>query len=288
MIDAPFALAFTAGMVATVNPCGFAMLPAYLSYFLGLEAVGPGDDDRGDATAGVGRALLVAGAVSAGFLVLFAAAGAVVSWTSFSVVDVSPWLTIAIGAAVAVGGLAFVAGWDPTVVLPRLDRGGRSRGLASMFVFGVSYAIASLSCTLPAFTGVVATTFGRESFVSGVATFVAYGLGMAVLLVVLTLTLALARQGMVTGLRRALPYVHRVSGAIMALVGAYLVWYGIYEIRLIGRGEDVSGGPVSTVTDWSAQASDRLYAVDPLQAALVFALIVSTAVLVGLLRSDHR
>ena len=25
------------GMVATVNPCGFAMLPAYLSYFLGLE-----------------------------------------------------------------------------------------------------------------------------------------------------------------------------------------------------------------------------------------------------------
>lgn len=288
MIDAPFALAFTAGMVATVNPCGFAMLPAYLSYFLGLEAVGPGDDDRGDATAGVGRALLVAGAVSAGFLVLFAAAGAVVSWTSFSVVDVSPWLTIAIGAAVAVGGLAFVAGWDPTVVLPRLDRGGRSRGLASMFVFGVSYAIASLSCTLPAFTGVVATTFGRESFVSGVATFVAYGLGMALLLVVLTLTLALARQGMVTGLRRALPYVHRVSGAIMALMGAYLVWYGIYEIRLIGRGEDVSGGPVSTVTDWSARASDRLYAVDPLQAALVFALIVSTAVLVGLLRSDHR
>ena len=28
MIDAPLAAAFTAGMVATVNPCGFAMLPA--------------------------------------------------------------------------------------------------------------------------------------------------------------------------------------------------------------------------------------------------------------------
>jgi len=24
-------------MVATVNPCGFAMLPAYLSFFLGVE-----------------------------------------------------------------------------------------------------------------------------------------------------------------------------------------------------------------------------------------------------------
>ena len=37
MIDAPLALAFASGMVATVNPCGFAMLPAYLGYFLGLE-----------------------------------------------------------------------------------------------------------------------------------------------------------------------------------------------------------------------------------------------------------
>ena len=44
MIDAPLAYAFGVGMVATVNPCGFAMLPAYLSFFLGLE--GAGDDAR--------------------------------------------------------------------------------------------------------------------------------------------------------------------------------------------------------------------------------------------------
>ena len=37
MIDGLFAYAFTTGMLATVNPCGFAMLPAYLSYFLGIE-----------------------------------------------------------------------------------------------------------------------------------------------------------------------------------------------------------------------------------------------------------
>ncbi|MGD9755164.1 MAG: cytochrome c biogenesis protein CcdA, partial [Acidimicrobiia bacterium] len=37
MGGAPLALAFAAGMLATVNPCGFAMLPAYLSYFVGLE-----------------------------------------------------------------------------------------------------------------------------------------------------------------------------------------------------------------------------------------------------------
>ena len=283
-MDAPLALAFTAGMVATVNPCGFAMLPAYLSYFLGLEATSGGDGEP--PTAGVARALVVAATVSAGFVALFALAGVLVSWTSFQVVDASPWLTIAIGGAVLVAGVAFMAGWDPSVSLPRLDRGGRSRGAASMFVFGISYAIASLSCTLPAFTGVVATTFGRESFISGVATFVSYALGMALLLGILTVALALAHQGMVTGLRRALPYVHRVSGLIMALMGAYLVWYGIYEIRLIGRGETVSGGPVGSVTAWSARLSDRLYDADPLRLVLVLGLVVATAVLIGLLRSE--
>src|SRR6476661_3146053 len=33
----PFGYAFGAGMVAAVNPCGFVMLPAYLSLYLGLQ-----------------------------------------------------------------------------------------------------------------------------------------------------------------------------------------------------------------------------------------------------------
>ncbi|MBA2575429.1 MAG: hypothetical protein H0V05_02115 [Euzebyaceae bacterium] len=41
-MQVPFALAFTAGLVASVNPCGFAMLPAYLSFLIGSD-----DRDRG-------------------------------------------------------------------------------------------------------------------------------------------------------------------------------------------------------------------------------------------------
>ena len=43
MIDAPFALAFAAGTVAAFNPCGFALLPAYLGWFLGAEDAADGD-----------------------------------------------------------------------------------------------------------------------------------------------------------------------------------------------------------------------------------------------------
>lgn len=281
MIDAPLAAAFTAGMVATVNPCGFAMLPAYLGYFLGIDQ---GDDARSGAS--VTRALLVGTVVSAGFLLLFAIAGALVSWTSVAVGQFSPWLTIVIGILLFVMGLAFVAGWEPALALPRLDKGGRTRGLWSMFVFGISYAIASLSCTIGPFTAVVATTFSRSSVASGVATFVAYGLGMALLLMVLTVSLALARQGVLVKLRSAMPYFTRVAGAIMVIAGAYLAWFGVYEIRLIQQGrQDATRGPVGLVTSWSSDISNWLGDLDPLQVALVLALIVCGGVLIALLRS---
>jgi cytochrome c biogenesis protein CcdA len=233
--------------------------------------------------------LVVGGVVSAGFLLLFAVAGAAVSWSSLAVGRWSPWLTVVIGGLLVLAGVAFVVGWDPTVRLPRLDKGGHDTGLWSMFLFGLSYAIASLSCTIGVFTAVVATTFSRESFLVGVGTFVAYGLGMALLLMVLTVTLALARQGLVARLRRAMPYVHRISGAVMVLMGTYLAWYGVYEIRLIQLGRDTPGkGPIDAVTGWSGDVSTWLEGFRAETVAIVLALVVTVVVFVALLRAGRR
>lgn len=282
-MNVEFAYAFTAGMVATVNPCGFAMLPAYLGFFLGT------DDEEQDTLGAMLRGLVVGGAVSAGFLLLFVLAGMLVSWTSVGVGRMSPWFTVVIGAVLGIAGIAIAAGWTPSILLPRLDRGGRDRTPWSMFLFGLSYAVASLSCTLPVFTTVVVTTFSRTSFVGGVATFVAYGAGMAMLLVVLTLTLAVARRGFVTALRRVLPHMQRISGVIMAVVGAYLVWWGIYEIRLLQRDEWRRGaGPVDVVTSWSTTLQNRLAGLDAVSVALIVGVVIASIVLAALLRADRR
>ena len=278
MVDAPLALAFTAGMVATVNPCGFAMLPAYLSFFVGSEG------DEPSPAAAVARGLAVGAVVSLGFVVLFGIAGAIISWTSLSLPRYSAWITVVIGIVLIVMGIAFALGWEPILKLPHLDRGGHDRSLWSMFLFGISYAIASLSCTIPVFTSVVASTFGSADFVSGVATFLFYALGMGVLLMALTVTLSLARQGLAHRLRRALPYVQRVSGGIMILMGAYLTWYGIFEIRLQTSTPEGSA-PVDLVTGWSASISDWINRVDAVRVGLVLALMLVLAVLVALLRS---
>src|SRR5215470_13308669 len=56
----PLGYAFVAGMVASVNPCGFVLLPAYLGYYLG-------DGESATARARAGRALLVSVTVTASF-----------------------------------------------------------------------------------------------------------------------------------------------------------------------------------------------------------------------------
>jgi cytochrome c-type biogenesis protein len=271
VIDAPLAFAFASGLVASVNPCGFPLLPAYLSYFIGAE----GDEDA-DSARSVSRALGVSAAVSLGFLLVFGLAGVFFAHVSSSVLDWSPWITVVIGVALAGLGAAMLAGFEPSVVLPKLNRGGRDRGVGSMFVFGVSYAIASLSCTLPVFVAAVGTVFTRSNFASGVAVFVAYSAGMALVLMVLTVALALARHSLVRRLREAVRYVQRVAGALLVVAGAYVVWYGITEIRL--ETGQTGGGPVDFVSEMSAEVTVWVQDVGATRIGVVLAAIVAAAV----------
>jgi cytochrome c biogenesis protein CcdA len=276
VIDAPLALAFTAGMVATVNPCGFAMLPAYLAFFLGLE--GP-DDER----AGVSRALAVGAAVTLGFVAVFTAIGAVISHLSLAVDDWFPQMTIVVGLVLIALGTARVTGFELRLALPHLERGGRDRTLPSMFVFGVSYAVASLSCTLPVFLSVVAGTFSRSNLASGVAMYVLFALGMGLVLTVLALGLALARQSVVHRMRSVLPVINRVAGGLLIVAGAYFAWYGIYELR-IRDDPRAEAGPVDAVTGWSADITGWVQDIGAVRLGLLLGIVVCAALLYVLLR----
>jgi cytochrome c biogenesis protein CcdA len=235
--DVPVAFAFAAGLVATVNPCGFAMLPAYLSYFVGLDGGDAGGvGGRGTAVA---RGLAVGAVVSAGFLMVFGVSGALVNAGFRSIIDYVPWAALVIGVVLTVLGVAMLGfGVQLNVALPQLERGGSNRGYRSMFVFGVSYAVASLSCALPVFLAVTGAASATPTFLAGVLTYVVYGLGMAMLLMVLTIALSMAKGAVVRRLRRLLPYVGRLSGAMLVLSGAYITLFWATNLRdpLAARG----------------------------------------------------
>lgn len=249
MIDAPLALAFASGMVAAVNPCGFAMLPAYVSFFLGTE------EERVPGRAeSVARAVPVALTMSLGFLVVFGTAGIALRPVSSTLQEYAPWATIAIGLAVAAFGIAMLRGVELTARMPKLNRGGRSKGLGSMFLYGVSYAIASLTCTIGIFIGTIVNAFSRTDFISGVSVLVVYAAGMGLVITALTVAIALARDSVVQFLRSGMRHANRLAGALMVVVGAYVAWYGVFSLR-VRRDPGADGGPADIVERWSAEAS---------------------------------
>src|SRR6056297_3590067 len=218
-MNGPYAFALAAGMAATVNPCGFALLPAYLSAFVGL-------DHKGGRAGAVGRALTVSLALTAGFVLVFGAFGIIISPLAVRIEEYLPWATVVIGFGLVGLGVALLLGRQLMISIPKLQKGGQDGTLPSMYLFGVSYAIASLSCTIGPFLAVTTSTFRNESYLSGVMVFVLYGLGMGIIVGILTVAVALAKDGLVARFRSLLPKMNKIAGVLLVIAGAYVAYYG--------------------------------------------------------------
>jgi cytochrome c biogenesis protein CcdA len=275
VLSGPFALALAAGMAATVNPCGFAMLPAYLAMFLGEE------EQPGSAT--VGRALAVSATLTAGFVAVFGLFGLAIAPLAVSIERYLPWATIVIGIGLVGMGVALLMGRQLTLHTPKMAKGGTDGGLRSMFLFGVSYAVASLSCTIGPFLAVTSTTLRSQNTLSGIAMFVVYALGMGLVVTALTVAVALAKAGLVTRLRRALPYVNRVSGALLLLAGAYVAWYGWFEVRTLNGG-DGSDPIIDRAITFQSWLQNRIVPDQPVIAAVWIAAAIGAIALVAAVR----
>jgi cytochrome c-type biogenesis protein len=265
VLEGPFALALAAGMAATVNPCGFALLPAYLAAFLG-------DGDQQGARA-VPRAFAVSAAVTAGFVAVFGTFGLVITPLALSVEKYLPWATVVIGIGLVGLGVSLARGRELNAHLPKLNKGGRDATLVSMFLYGVSYAIASLSCTIGPFLAVTSTTFRSVNLISGVGVFVAYAIGMGIVVTALTVAVALAKAGLVGRLRQAMPYVSKGSGYLLIVAGAYVAWYGWFEIRTLNGG-DGSDPIIGRALVWQGWLQDAVVSGDPVRLASLLGVVL--------------
>ena len=242
--NVPFALSITAGMVATVNPCGFALLPAYLGFFVGSD-----DDDKRSTSAAILRSFVVTATMTLGFVTVFGLVGFVVNVIAKGIQDQLSKVTIGIGVTLVLLGVYLLSGRDLASKLPKIQRGGRDGGLLSMYLFGVSYATASLSCTLGPFLVALTPTFRHGGVLSGLLAYVAYSFGMGLVIGVVTVATALARGAAIAKIRSLLPKINRISGALLVVAGLYVTYYGWWEIYgdlgktdpIVDRAQNIQG-----------------------------------------------
>lgn len=269
LLDGQFGLNFLRGVLATVNPCGFVLLPTYLMYFLGSEAARPGTQ-----RASLQRALLVSSAVAAGFFTVFLLIGLAVQGGMSWFLDQSEWFGLIVGIILVILGIAMLFGLKLSFMTPKLTAGGKDRRIVSMYLYGVSYAVASLGCTLPLFIPALASA-NNNGYASAVVATAMYGIGMGVTLTALTVALAFARTGLLKVLRRVMEHLDLVAGVLMVLTGLYLVWYWGSELNNPGGNK---GGAVNRVNDWQSKVENWLNDIGTGRLALVLVGVTLAAV----------
>ena len=232
----PLGFAFGAGLVASVNPCGFAMLPAYLALYMGSTAEA---EQQANVIVRLGKAILVGAVVTLGFIVLFGIAGLIIGGGARQVIGVIPWIGLTIGIVLTlVGGWLLSGGKIYTAIAQQASTkfGDPSKvGVKGYFLFGLSYGTASLSCTLPIFIAVLGIGVATNTLLDSLVSFLLFALGMGTVILVLTIAMALFKGALVGALRKILPYTQPVSAAFMILAGAYIVFYWLTEGELLDK-----------------------------------------------------
>jgi cytochrome c-type biogenesis protein len=261
-------LSFGSGLLAAVNPCGFVLLPTYLVYFLGVTG------RPGTQRASVRRALVVGASLSAGFMSVFLVVGAVTRLFTDYINQNAKYVALVIGVALFAMGVAMLTGWRLPYTTPKLDVGHRDRTTASMFVFGVAYAIASIGCTLGPFTATVLGTITTQGFAVGLVAIALYGAAMSLLVISLTVTLALAQGGLLKTLRNGMKHVERASAVVMMLSGLDLAWYWLNDIR-----ENYDDDLTGNVIGWQERVARLLDENRGLVACILVAVVVAAIVL---------
>ncbi len=218
--DAPLSLAalgFLAGIGAFFAPCAFALFPGYVSYYLAAS----GEGGR------IGRALGLGLSCAAGSVLFFALVGTAITLVGGAI---SPYLIgtkpfIALGV-VALGVVQIADVRMPSLALP-LGAGSR-RGLpvaAAVFLYGFGYALASTGCTLPLYVSI--TVIPLTSGFSGAAllTFLAFAIAMALMMIVTSLLVGLAKVNLLRTLQASTVWIKRASGLVLILAGLYLGYF---------------------------------------------------------------
>jgi len=207
---AGIAFAFTAGLLSIFSPCGYALLPGYISYYLGSDF-------------SVVKAVTGGLVCTLGLMTLYSLIGVLASGLGAVLSTVIPMVSLVAGLLMIAMGVATLL----HVNLPFIQVGAspsRRQGLVGLYLFGLVYGIAGVGCSAPVFISVFFYALAG-GVLNGVLMFLVYSLGMGLPLIVTSVLVAKAKEAMIGRISKATERLQRVSGVVLVAVGIYLIYY---------------------------------------------------------------
>jgi len=209
---------FLQGIIAFFAPCAIALLPGYISRFVTQQ------DDEASKLVLAKRALLIASLMVLGFLVIYGVAGILIALISQTVKAYMPFIVIGMGGLIVIMGIMMALGKDVALPLHFRLKGDHNPYLES-FLFGIVYGLGALGCLFPLFLLVATSALAAPTLLEGMLYLVAYFVGMSLFMLLFALLAVFSRTFLMRKLRTIMPYITRVSGALIILAGLYIIQY---------------------------------------------------------------
>ena len=208
-----FVTLFGAGLVTSLTPCVYPMIPITASVLAGSAEQG----------ASRSRVVGLTLTYALGLALLYAMLGLVAGLTGslFGTVSASPWARMAIGNLLLVFGLAMFDVIPIRVPQRLLQWAGTGKGgsYPSVFVLGAASGVVAAPCGAPAFAVVLTWVAATEAGAMGFLYLFVFSFGMTALLVAV---------GLFSGFGAALPaagpwmvWIKKGAGVIMLLMAQY-------------------------------------------------------------------
>lgn len=206
-------LLFAAGLVTSLNPCIYPMIPITAGALAGVDAQGRSRR----------RTVALTLTYVSGLALFYALLGLIAGLTGslFGTIGSSPWARLAIGNVLLIFALAMLD-VIPIRLPARLAAWAGSLGGGSypaVFLLGATSGIVAAPCGAPAFAVVLTWVATTQSAVLGFIYLFVFSLGMTALLVVVGLF-----SGTLAALPRAgawMTWIKRAAGAVLLIMAQY-------------------------------------------------------------------
>jgi cytochrome c biogenesis protein CcdA len=210
-------LAFTAGVLSPLSPCSLPLLPSYIAYY--LSAV---ETER------LRDALILAATTLLGFLSVYI----LISLAPSLVLGVIPLslklLNLFLGVLLLLLCLAiFLRGGLTLFLLPH-PTPPKAGSILSFYLFGVVYALSSLSCSLPVFILLIFASAGTGLY-GVMPLFASFALGCGALLLTLSLAVCYSKVFIIERVRGLAEHMPRITASVLIIAGLYMALTALLE-----------------------------------------------------------
>ncbi len=213
-------VAFSAGLLSFLSPCVLPLVPSYASFITGMSL----DELRDAETARTRRAVLVHGVLFVlGFTLVFMILGASATFLGSLLAYASRWVERVGGVLLILFGLYLLG----VLRLPgagrewRMHLANKPVGYLGTLLVGITFGAGWTPCIGPVLGGILTLAATRGSMVEGMGLLGVYSAGLAIPFLLSTLLI----ERFLTGFKRIrqwLPWINRVSGAMLLVLGVLL------------------------------------------------------------------